>query len=246
MKFIKYLTEAGGYKEQQMPIEDFISLMKKDCSKYLKETKGNWFMRSVNYGTDAYSPLNMMNVVLKSVRKDRRPLGMDPKVFEKFNKWLSKNGHADRSKSISCSKYSGLEFGNPHFVFIKGNYKYTWLKGEDINVNDSKTGWKNIYPDVYFDSKNYTILPKYGSDFEQEVELSNFNYFPEEEERIEKKYRDLSIKWLDENFKKFFTTNKNMMEAWKNRYEIWFETKEYYLVHNSEKSKLFDIQDKLK
>ena len=50
------------------------------------------------------------------------------------------------------------------------------------------------------------------------------------EDEIIEKHIERVYKWLDENFKNFFTTNKGMKTAWSNNYEIWFQCEGYYFI----------------
>jgi|GEM_PF-6374176 len=245
MKLIKYLTESDRYKNWESTPEDLITLLKKECSKYLNESKGNWFTRSVEIKITKNIPYNIFNVIYREIRKDRKPLGMNPDVFSKFNEWLRKNGHADRSKSISCANESGLEFGEKYIIFIKGNYKYTWIKANDVNVNDVKTGWANIYPDIYLGNNTLfgSILPRYINNYGLEMRSAGNDRIAKE--NVFNKYKTMSREWLDKNFNNFFTTNKNMKEAWNKHYEIWFEGEGYYLIDYKDKGKLDEIKNKL-
>ncbi len=61
--------------------------------------------------------------------------------FKALNQWLAKNGHADRSKSVSVtSDYeTAAYFGQPYWVFPIGKFKYTFVPSKDFN--DDSVYW---------------------------------------------------------------------------------------------------------
>ena len=225
MRLIHYINEnVEKIKEIDDP-DDAIKILKKKCSKYIKETKGNWFVRGLKKTyIDEYS-LNY-----KTIRKKRRPLGMNLKIFKKFNSWLEKNGHVRRDQSISAtSDIKHAKFFIPFITgslivpFIEGNYDYTWVKTKDINQHDFENKW---YGSIVRDYVN--IDKKDLSSMDITYILQFLGY-----EKHELSYKDNMIakKWLKENFPKYFTTNKGMQTAYKNKYEIWFNAKGYYFVN---------------
>lgn len=187
MRFYNYINETLKW---EMPIEEINSLIQKDCKYYLNITQGKYiFNRGMLY---------VDGLGKKKVRQDRKPRGMQSGVFEKFNKWLEKNGHVRRDKSVIARKDNNKRnmFGDNYYIFPIGKFNYTWVKAKDINMVD-KTGW-------YSDAVD--------------------NFFTQGEKTFDNDYR---IK-LNKPFKEFFTTNKGIDIAWKNQYEIWFDCKEYY------------------
>lgn len=230
-----YLNERS---ERFEPLDlyppELAKVISKECKKYVKETKGNWFQRGMSLDLDPRMPGGY-----RETRKDRKPLGMMGITFKPFNKWLVKNGHADRSKSISCSRRASSLFGERYTIFIEGNYKYTWLRGEDVNEDDDRTGWYSSIADDFFHKANsdYSIFgPEHLRDkkYEKLGELYDLGVpLTDGQEQIiinefEKEVRE----WINKEFPKYFTTNKGMSTAFKNNYEIWFECKGYYFVRN--------------
>ena len=206
MRLIHYINEGLGEIIELSPKEQTI-LIKKDCKHYLNLTKSTGpFNRAVG------EIITTTEIIKKKVRLDRTSLGMNQGVFDKFNKWLQKNGHIRRDKAVSASSSgpSLQKFGNVGYFFPIGKFNYTWVKTKDINMDDIKGGWRQNEVDLFF--------------FNQEIEYKH--QIPTNKEFIE-----LSIK----NFPKFFTTNKGIETAHKNKFEIWFDCKEYYIVNRKNK-----------
>ena len=154
-----------------------------------------------------------------------------------FNKWLVKNGHADRSKSVMCSKEANELFGDPFYVFIAGNYKYTWLRANDVNEDDSKTGWYfGMVPDFLFGSdSNHTFFgPEHlrQKKYKRLKEVDDLGAPPSLKDDIVAEIEQEIEEWLHKEFPTYFTTNKGISTAWVNNYEIWFQCKGYYFVRD--------------
>jgi len=204
-RLIKYINEAADFL--QLSPKEQSALIKKDCKYYLNLTKNTGpFNRAVG---EKGQP---DEIIKKKTRTDRQPIGMRFEIFDKFNNWLSKNDHVKRNKSVSASSSSSSlrKFGHVYYFFPIGKFNYTWVKTNDINLDNLKTGWRQNEVDLYF--------------FNQETEYKH--QIPTNKKLIEK-----SIK----NFPKWFTTNKGIEIAHKNKFEIWFDCKEYYLVNRENK-----------
>lgn len=205
-RLIKYINEELEDIIQMSPKEQS-ALIKKDCKYYLNLTKNTGpFNRAI------HEKSLQREIIKKKVRTDRTSLGMNQGVFDKFNKWLQKNGHVRRDKAVSASSSgpSLQKFGNIGYFFPIGKFNYTWVKTKDINIDDIKNGWRQNEVDLFF--------------FNQETEYKH--QIPTNKELIDK-----SIK----QFPKFFTTNKGIEIAHKNKFEIWFDCKEYYIVNKKNK-----------
>ena len=89
-----------------------------NCKPYFNLLKNREpLFRSIN------TNLKDNEIMLKKVRQDRRPLGTNSKVFKEINKWLEKNKHIRRDKSvIATSDLSyALYFGSVAFYMIDKN-----------------------------------------------------------------------------------------------------------------------------
>ena len=193
MRLEQYVNENINHFIDEMPI-DTQNLIRRNCKKYLK------LMNSMGpFYRGMYRKLKPGQIIVRQVRKDRSPMGMNKTLFKKLNKWLSDNGHIRRDKSVCViSNYDDAqEFGEPSYFFPIGNFKYSWIKSKDINIDDFSTEWIQSNVDYFFDD-------------EHEYEMSD---------HIDRK-----------EFPTFFTTNKGIEIAYRNKYEVWFDCKEYYLV----------------
>jgi hypothetical protein len=212
MRLIHYINE-NSYKIIRIANPDeAIKILKKDCSKYLKETKGHWFYRGMPQRIDNYS------LGYKTIRKDRKSHGMSNELSKVLNKWLEKHGHVRRDKAaIMTSSFTHAEFFSlPKTCFIQGNYNYTWIDGGDINQSDYKKDNKKWYGLIVTDYFNaIDNRPVMGSEY------------------LRKKYNNDQKKmseWIIENFEKYFHTNEKILTAYRNQYEIWFEAKGFYFI----------------
>ena len=206
-RLTQYLNEELGEFIQMSPKEQ-AKLIKKDCKYYLNLTKNiGPFNRAVRENSQPDE------IIKKKTRTDRQPMGMRSNgVFDKFNKWLEKNGHVRRDKAVSAlsSEPSLKKFGHVYYFFPIGKFNYTWVKTPDINIDNLKTGWRQNEVDLFF--------------FNQETKYKH--QIPTNKEFI-----NMSIK----RFPKYFTTNKGIETAHKKKYEIWFDCKSYYLVNRKNK-----------
>jgi len=122
--------------------EYFQNLIEKDCKHYLSLTKNGdmEFFRGMYGKTDSGK---------KKVRQDREAKGMDGSGSYNFNKWLVKNGHTDRSKSVMAT--SMIERGrffseDVYVIYPIGKFNYTWINKRDVNMRDR---WSNDEQDAF-------------------------------------------------------------------------------------------------
>lgn len=180
--------------------DNFVDAIKSNCKPYLKKIGNNYrgpllrsMMRSKNYG-------------YKTPRQNRESQGTSHKTFKSFNKWLEKNGHLRRDKSVSCTtdeQVIDVIPGIIHWVFPIGKFKYSWIKSTDVNIPDMETGWGgNVWLAQYFnpDFKGITVNSK------------RINMFGE-----------------PDNLNDWIFTNKKFKTPWKNEWEIWFSQPYYYM-----------------
>ena len=113
MRFSHYMNE--GFDEG---IKRYNKLIHKDCKPYLKLIKNKLPLLRGMYQTG--SPEK------KSVRQDRKPKGMDDVEANYLNKWLKKNGHIPRNKSVICttSEFNAKRFGSVCHIFPIGKFNY--------------------------------------------------------------------------------------------------------------------------
>lgn len=236
MRLYRFVNEATDrYEELNVTPEELGKIIQKNCTKYLKETKGKWFQRGMEIRLDPKIPGGY-----RKTRQNRRSLGMDQNIFKKLNSWLVKNGHVDRSKAIMCSREARPLFGRPFYVFIEGDYKYTWLEAEDINTDTDVTGWYGTMVDEFLDIENYEdkvgmfwgpphLRNLRNKELQELHDLGVPMGHPEFDE-LDRKHNERVKKWLKENFASFFHTNKQIHMAYANNAEIWFQCKGYYFI----------------
>lgn len=161
MKFYKYLNEQTYIKEA-IEINDLIY---SNCRPYLRlidQLDGKLIKRGLDV-TESFGE--------KRVRKDRRPLGMSYDIFKLFNEWLEKNGHNRRDQSVSVSSNTNELFGKEYYFFPIGDFSYSWLESQDVNMDDRRTGWymdavAEFFDDPYnFDRDIHYRLDKPFADY---------------------------------------------------------------------------------
>lgn len=107
-----------------------------DCKPYLQLMKKTGMIEPLFRSHNVQGGIMDNEIHAFSTIKDRKPKGMDKKTFDAFNKWLQKNGHARRDKSISTTplREIALDHGSPRHVWPMGKFKYTYILGAgDIN-----------------------------------------------------------------------------------------------------------------
>ena len=127
MRFEHYINEevVKIFKTE----EEIDSLIKKNC-KYYKSLGNFHFFRGIKQNSGGQFGEN-------SVRQNRKSRGMTARSAKSVNKWLVKNGHTDRSKSMFAGSDPTrlyLFSQNIYEIFPIGKFNYTFIKVADINM----------------------------------------------------------------------------------------------------------------
>lgn len=136
MKAKRYIAEAiAGDRE----ILDFV---KKQCSKYLAESKGNTLWRAIPRRINKYE-------VVQSHISNRAPMNVPLEfhhylnsIFEEKFGWPVRNGtfsYSDKEKTYF--------YGQPYMFFPIGDYKFVWSP----NVSDLFGALYSFIPKEYFE-----------------------------------------------------------------------------------------------
>jgi hypothetical protein len=150
MRFNKYITE-----ENDIEFEKIYDILKKDCFKFLKESKGLVLYRGTERGASA-------RIEKKNVRKDRLPLDMPPTLHEVFNEELHKKFHwYPRTQGVfaTSNPSEASAFGIGNFFFPIGNYKYIWSP----SYKDIWLSLKKHFPEIY--SSQDDVSGKYKNEY---------------------------------------------------------------------------------
>ena len=134
MKFYNYLKEKD-ILDVSYDISDLNDKIQQNCKQYLRLIQGkDPLFRGMDMD-DHYGK--------KKVRKNRMSQGMSDELFKEFNKWLEKNGHNRRDKSISVitDPEHAETFGRAYYVFPLDKMSYSFVKAMDINMDDPRTDW---------------------------------------------------------------------------------------------------------
>lgn len=252
MRLYRFINERETFRFEilnpyPVSVQNVADIINKNCSKYLKETKGKWFQRSMDIRS-----MKKGQVGIRKVRQNRKPQGMDQSVANDLNKWLVKNGHADRSKSVICSRDSNPLFGDGFWIFIEGNYKYTWADTQDLNMDYEPTFWYGTIIEDFIElviNKDDNYNPWGPSHLrlirnKKRKEILNMGA-PFDTEASDEEHRKGVKKWLEEKFPLMFHTNKQMNMAYANNAETWFECKSYYFFDTDDYSLYSELNRKL-
>jgi len=222
MRLQQFITESTTVEIEN--VHELNKLIHKDCKPYLSLI-GNRKPLYRGMVEDA-------KIGVKSVRQDRRPLGMTGQVAKQFNKWLKKNGHVPRDKAVfATSDKDAIDmFGKVFYFFPIGKFNYTFIRSEDANIEDPETGWHHDLLDIMFPTPT-------GSNFYDISGFIKYNYKPSDDcySLGDNIIRPASLKGkmscIENAFKKYFVTNKNFNEIYKEGYEIWFDCEKYYFAN---------------
>jgi len=117
--------------------DEIIRTIRKDCQYYLNNVNKKYKRHPLFRGMKSEMIYDgELGVV--SVRKDRKPRGMNKYAYVFFNQWLESLGHSRRDKSISVNindKFAGI-FGSIYVIFPIGKFDYTWAETFDINYEN--------------------------------------------------------------------------------------------------------------
>lgn len=105
--------------------EGVLNFIKKNCQQYIQENP-EWMTSLMYRGIQINSD---DDIVVKSIRSDRRPLDTNHFLHELYNDALKNAGFtATRSNSMFCtgSKITANQYGMVCVVFPIGNFSYTW------------------------------------------------------------------------------------------------------------------------
>jgi hypothetical protein len=225
MRLKGYLHLNEGVIEQGFTIMEFAKFVKRDCKPYLSIVKKlpHPFLRAMRpphmglpkkvgpddvddflekyKGTEIGSGIGLM-----AVRQDRTPRLTPKKAFENTNDWLQSKGGARRDKSaIAISKMSVIHktFGDPHWIFPVGKFKYSFVMSQDFNITDG-----------FWDPREFF---EWMDDYED-----RWSHDPEVKEYWDEK---------DEKFSAFFYHNTHAEKAFREEWEIWFQCPKYYFIN---------------
>lgn len=125
--------------EEELTNENILNLIKKDCSEFLIDSKGQYLYRGIPNQSDEF-----IKVVPRS---DRKPKNSSLKQQEMFNTAFEKihNINDIRSRAVfATGRHSDTE------VYAYGKLSYIIFP-----VNGSTFWWSPIYGDVYIDYKDF-------------------------------------------------------------------------------------------
>jgi len=229
MRFQRYILNEEVYQSNEIA-----DILKKDCKPYFKEV-----------GLDApFLWRGQHSVTIPDIekivpRKDRRPRNTPINLHKIWdNAFKKKFGWKARSEGVFVGdEFDAVYYGRVYMFFPIGSYKYVWSeKYEDLTNNfDSETF-------RYFTRLSKDSIEGYLEDKFRNQQL-NYNFDS-----------DAFIKWKRENVEKIHKemmkkaegvvndyTDKNLKSSLKNKSEVSFLCKSYYLVNRMYEEELKKI-----
>ena len=213
-------------------LEEFTELVKRDCSKFLKEVSSSktFLYRGLKGVSD--------DMGIKTPRTDRMPKDTSKKGHEYLGNLFKKyHGWNARKEGVFC-------FGNPawaddygitYIIFPVNGYKYVWSDDiTDLTVyvqddyNFSYDGEYTTFSILWSDLRlNAFVLYIFDKD-EENVD---------DYESVEGKILDKAEKELSNNIKNYNKNNLNKAITNHNDHEISLKCKKYYYIEYSGKIK---------
>ena len=265
MRLYNFLTEDSNKTELDAEhIHYAYTTLMAACKSYITSSD---FNSNAPLYRGTHLPIDNKLYILKHgitqlwTRKNRQPQGTSIEFFDIVNDWLVKNKFCDRKNSVFCSanKYHAQSFSdnNKLYVFLPvGNYKYTYVKGKDFNLINTRDKW---HPTALMWTLRNEFIKNGINVIEDIFSAECKEAIQWETLKKDKKSLDIVIKWLEQNpntiieiidlFGGWHTTEKpykewmelekklkstisntNIQHAAKNGWEVWFNCESYFLV----------------
>lgn len=209
MRLLKNLNEYVSV-EFKTDIDKMMSLIERDCKRYLKQLKGE---------TPLYRAANLSGIMGNAaVRQDRIPSGLHiygERGYDFLNNWLQKKRMARRDKSIQCTSekshaklfLKGRHTKDFYYIFPADPFKWAYCNHRDFNFDPFIHDYlKFINPEEREKTSNEAIR----------------NISQKEAEKRASEYL------------KEFIFKKDFEGAYSMGYEMWYECKNYYYISASE------------
>lgn len=139
MRLYKFLNEKDLLDLYEQ-VKEFNDNVQKYCKPYLKLIKDKSpLVRGMTPKGDRF-------IDVQNVRKDRKSQGMVASEADALNNWLEENNHNRRDNSVMCKNPKDPDklrlFGSDVcYIFPMGNISYTFIRADDANIEDKRTGW---------------------------------------------------------------------------------------------------------
>lgn len=243
MRLLNFLSDSV------LQDNEILNILKNDCSKFLKELpKGRLLYREES------SSLISGNFTKITTRDSR---GNRTDCYKLINDWLIKNGFCSRISNVmfcTASNHSNIFGDQIVTVFPIGDYKYTFVKSVDFNMNNKSNGYFTeilnwcVRDEIYkLSNTSWQFL---SQNEKEKIPLDKLKkpsklkiYIPFHNGLIRKSSLKTTAEYfqLENKAKDYFVQNKNLSEAINNKYEIWFNCKAYYAVEPFTALRIFGI-----
>src|SRR5574343_759932 len=202
MKFRKYLKES----EADAYYEVWLKELKEWCGPYLNDLKKNKFKYPFWRGLNVSKKFPGQ----KNIRQDRKPKGMSDTMAKFINDWLEDRKYLRRDQSVIATSDDrhANRFGTLCMIFQVHDYKFTYVKMDDINISTSNKDLYNAIKCEYW-------LSDYADSLFKEIDNKEMY------EKLVKLYGSKLVNDRKNIMSKGFS-DKNLKEAYDKKYEIWF------------------------
>ena len=256
MRLRNFLIEKTDSNTLEWDITNVYNELMKNCSTYINSKDFNSKYPLYRGMAGIGSRMAKDGFAKLKIRENREPRGTSSTYFPIINDWLTKNKFCGRKNAVFCTgNYDHAnQFDKAYILFPSGSYKYTYIKGKDFNVIEDDSKW---HPTTLmwalrkdFADKNINVvnIMKEDGDINKNFLKSNLvigwnnaTKFLEKNPdtiisvsnleggfwRTKKTYREWAQ--LEKNLKNTIS-NTNIQQAAKNKWEIWFECENYYLI----------------
>lgn len=235
--------------EDEFDLQSLRDMLLKDCKKYINtDFKSGYLYRGIEMNL-AYRKF----IKMERRTESRKPQGTNDTFFPFVNKWLKNNGFLPRDKAtcVTADIKHTNRFGNPAVFFPVGNYKYTSITSQDFNSypdndwNSCVLIWALGKDLIDIDQCAIMIednVPDNISGWDKTIEWLKKNPKTEISVTDVTNWRSTTwpySKWVAEEKKlKNHFSNTWLSKTISNKWEVWFDCKEYYLVEPSIVKKL--------
>ena len=253
MKLKNFLLESEPSKDK------IIEVLLKDCAPYLNsisiKNKKDFNQNMIKFYRGMKTKINNLEKVKVSKRFSKGTIDF---LFPVVNKWLKENGHVSRDLAVfatSDKDYTEIFGSNIGIIFPIGKINYTFVKSNDFNNSDYMiNGWDSFaliwkfkekliklnkqlfYADIWYkdnleefwneDLLKYIKVNGLKDEKNNEIKINIYGITSGGIDTDTYEGWNLRTKTVLDNFE----TNQNILKAYKNNYEIWFDCKEYYFI----------------
>ena len=208
------------YLNEEVSLEELASILKRDCSKFLKEaSKPDALYRGIKKSIPYY-------IKKKSRLENRSPRNTNPKLHKALNGeftkkfgWPVRNGIFVTSSTYNA-RYYNSETNEAYMFFPIGDYKYCWSPDYADLV-----GKVDSYVVEWFADTDNVLKSEWIMKYNKKMEYEDFvrEMYPKISNLITEEIKNIVNRYVTHNLPKAINTGN----------EVSFNCKGYYLVNRN-------------